>query len=451
MIGVIGILIAFVFLFYFSIKGLNLTYLSLIACVIIMVTNGMPIVSTISDVVMSGVGTQAASLLLIYLLGGILGALFVNSGAATSIASGLLNLFGKNASVQRRQMIGLIVAFVIGAVLTYCGIDNFSVIFTMMAIVSSLMRETNIPRRYLPVLLIAPTAVGALMPGSLYIASLVASQVLGVRSTAGFVPGLVVTIFVAVVSLFYLKRMINKDTAAGKGWTEPEANGPQAAVESKEKLPHPIVACLPLVAVIVCYNLIGMEAFAAIAIGVIFAVVLFFPYLNSSKSYTGSNRFFAKCYGVVDSLNEGVGNAGIPAIMLISFGLASCIQGSPAYEIITSFFTGVSLPAALSLALVSTVLVGASCGPAGMMIAAALAADAFIPAGSITAAAAFRILVTTATVFDTLPCFPGPATIFQLTGIKMKDGYGPVGMTTLLFTAIAVVIVTVLFILFPGL
>lgn len=42
-----------------------------------------------------------------------------------------------------------------------------------------------------------------------------------------------------------------------------------------------------------------------------------------------------------------------------------------------------------------------------MMIAAMLAANTFIPNGMIAAGAAFRILVTTATVFDTLPCAPG--------------------------------------------
>lgn len=449
-IGVLGIIIAFVFLFYFSYKGANLAYLSLIACVIIIITNQMDLLTTISDVVMSGVGEQAASLLLIYLFGAILGALFVNSGAASSLASGLLNLFGKNAEQSRRQTIGIIIAFIIGAILTYCGIDNFSVIFTMIAIVSGIMRDTNIPRKYLPVLLIAPTAVGALMPGSLYIASLVASQALGVSTTAGFIPGVIVTAFVAILSVVYLKKMINKDVANGLTWQEAENSSAPVEEDPNAKKPHPVVSIIPLVATIVSYNAIGLEAFAAIAIGILFAIVLFFPYLKIPKNYTGKNKFFGKAHGLMDTMNQGASNAGIPAVMLISFGLASCIQAAPAYTTITTFFTNLALPAAISLALVSTILVGASCGPAGMMIAATLAASTFVPNGQITAAAAFRILVTTATVFDTLPCFPGPATIMMLTGVKQKEGYKPVGITTMLYTAIAVVIVTVIYIIFPN-
>lgn len=445
-IGVLGVILSFVFLFYFSFKGANLAYLSLIACLIIIVTNRMNFVDTISNVVMSGVAGQAANLMLIYLFGAIFGALFVNSGAATSIADGLLNLFGKDKSEKSRQLIGIIIAFIIGAALTYCGIDNFSVIFTMIAIVSGIMRTTNIPRRYLPVLLIAPTAIGALLPGSLYIASLVASQVLGVKSTSGMIPGLIAALFVGVLSVIYLEKLIQKDRAKGISWTEGE-NVP--VIEESGKKPHPVVALLPLVMVVVCYNGIGLPAWSAIGVGILAAILLFFPYLKVPDNYTG-RTFFGRMNGLMETMNQGAGNAGIPCVMLISFGLASCIQASPAYTVISDFFVGLSLPAAISLALVSTILVGASCGPAGMMVAAMLAANAFIPNGMISASAAFRILVTTATVFDTLPCFPGPATIMALTGVKQKDGYPPVGMTTMLFTAIAVVIVTVLYLIFPG-
>lgn len=447
-IGVLGIIAAFVFLFYFSYKGANLAWLSLLACLIIIVTNGMPVLSTISDVVMSGVAAQAANLMLIYLMGGILGALFVNSGAASAFALGMLNLFGKNVSEKRRQTIGIIIAFVIGAILTYCGVDNFSVIFTMIAIISSIMRDTDIPRKYLPVLLITPTAIGALLPGSLYIASLVAGEVLGVRSTSGVIPGLIAGAFVAVLSVVYLQKMISRDREKGMKWEE-VADSPQAIQSGDDRAPHPVVAVLPLLVIVVTYNALHLPAFAALALGILLAVILFFPYLKAPNNYVG-NRIWGKLNGLMDSFNLGTDNAGIPCVMLISFGLASCIQASPAYTIISDFFVGLSLPAAISLALVSTILVGASCGPAGMMIAAMLAANTFIPAGMITAQAAFRILVTTSTVFDDLPCFPGPATIMKLTGVTFKEGYRPVGMTTLLFTAIAVVIVTVIYVIFPG-
>lgn len=445
-IGILGIIAAFVFLFYFSYKGANLSYLSLIACLIIIVTNGMPLIDTIENVVMSGVAEQAAGLFLIYLFGAILGALFVNSGGATSIAFGLLDLFGKRAGEKKRQLIGILIAFVIGAALTYSGIDNFSVIFTMIAIVSSIMRTTNIPRKYLPVLLIAPTAIGALLPGSLYIASLVCSSILGVSTGSGLIPGLITTAFVFVMSLIYLRRLINRDLANGMTWTEGE--GP-AAEASAEKGPHPIVACLPLLGVILSYNAFHLPAWMALVIGILLAVVLFYPNLRVPESFSG-HTFAGKMNSLKETFNQGAGNAGIPCVMLISFGLAFCIQGSAAYTTISNFFTSVNLPAALSLALVSTIMVGASCGPAGMMVAAMLAMNAFIPTGMIRTEAAFRILVTTATVFDTLPCFPGPATIMALTGVPQKEGYPPVGMTTVLFTGLAVVIVTVLYIIFPG-
>lgn len=278
-IGVIGIIISFAILFYFSYKGANLAYLSLIACVVIIITNQMDLVDTITNVVMSGVATQAATLMLIYLFGAIFGALFVNSGAATSIADGLLNLFGKNKSEKNRQVIGIIIAFIIGAALTCCGIDNFSVIFTMIAIVSGIMRTTNIPRRYLPVLLIAPTAIGALLPGSLCIASLVAGQVLGVKTTSGLIPGLIAAVLVAILSVIYLQKLIQKDFSKGVGWTEGEAVAP---ISEDTRKPHPVVSYLPMVAVIICYNALGRDAWGAIAIGIICSRDPFFPVLEGA-------------------------------------------------------------------------------------------------------------------------------------------------------------------------
>lgn len=260
------------------------------------------------------------------------------------------------------------------------------------------------------------------------------------------IPGLIAAAFVAVLSVIYIEKLIQKELAKGAHWVEAED---QPAVESGKKGPHFIVAILPLVAVIVCYNAIGWPAYASLVVGIILGVILFFPYLEIPENYEGG-KSFGKMTSIMNTFNEGTGNAGIPCVMLISFGLASCIQASNGYMIISDFFVGLSLPAAISLALVSTVPVGASCGPAGLMIATMLAANTFIPEGMIAAGAAFRILVTTATVFDTLPCFPGPATIMMLTGVKQKDGYPPVGMTTVLFTAIAVAIVVVLYILFPG-
>ena len=105
-IGLIGILVAFFVVIFFTYKGFHLAYVVMAACLIVLVTNGMPIIQTFNETVMPQVGTQAATLLPLYLFGAIFGKMFIDSGAANSLSKFLLNLLGKNATAQRKRMIG---------------------------------------------------------------------------------------------------------------------------------------------------------------------------------------------------------------------------------------------------------------------------------------------------------------------------------------------------------
>ena len=55
-IGLLGILVAFFVVIFFTYKGFHLAYVVMVACLIVLVTNSMPIMQTFSETIMPRVG-----------------------------------------------------------------------------------------------------------------------------------------------------------------------------------------------------------------------------------------------------------------------------------------------------------------------------------------------------------------------------------------------------------
>ena len=68
-IGLLGILVAFFIVIYFTYKGFHLAYVVMVACLVVLVTNNMPLIQTFNETIMPKVGEQAATLLPLYLFG----------------------------------------------------------------------------------------------------------------------------------------------------------------------------------------------------------------------------------------------------------------------------------------------------------------------------------------------------------------------------------------------
>ena len=105
--------------------------------------------------------------------------------------------------------------------------------------------------------------------------------------------------------------------------------------------------------------------------------------------------------------------------------------------------------ALLALSIMAILLLGAAASAAGMIIAAMAAANTFIPVLGVDPDAAFRILLLSTTVLDSLPFAGAIVAMMSITGIKYKEGYPPIAMTTVLFTFVGNMIVAVLYSVFP--
>ena len=445
-IGLLGILIAIFVVIFFTYKGFHLAYVVMVACIIVLVTNNMPLMESFSQTIMPKVGEQAATLLPLYLFGAIFGKMFIDSGAAHSLSKFLLNLLGKNATAQRKRMIGFACVIIMNVIFNYVGVDPFASLFTMIGIATGVMAEADIPRKYMPVMLVLGSTLGNVMPGSLAAPNIMAANILDpeytglVSSMSGWVGGFIFIIFVFITSFFYINKMMKKDVGGGMKFEY----GPLAPpTTDMNHLPPVILAIIPLVVIPLSYNLFFKQAaWLSMAVGCVVGIICYGVYIPKAN---GTSRVMT----VVNSMNDGVTIAGIPAIILLNFTLGYAIEAAPSFEIIQNAFINMPGPALLALSIMAILLLGAAASAAGMIIAAMAAANTFIPVLGVDPDAAFRILLLSTTVLDSLPFAGAIVAMMSITGIKYKEGYPPIAMTTVLFTFVGNMIVAVLYSVFP--
>ena len=142
-IGVIGIVAGLVFFVVAAMKGWNVLITSIITAIVIAVTNGM-------DVMSSMVGTESSYVtglagfirgnLLIFMGGALMGELMDRSGAAKRIAQAIMSKVGTKGAYL--VLLGIAA---VGALLTYAGISMFVAMFALIPLARPMFRECNIP------------------------------------------------------------------------------------------------------------------------------------------------------------------------------------------------------------------------------------------------------------------------------------------------------------------
>jgi H+/gluconate symporter-like permease len=443
-IGIIGILIAFFLVTFLTYKGFHLAYVVIIATLVVLVTSGLPIMDTFSNVVMKGVADQVPTLLPLYLFGAIFGKLFVDSGAAFSLARSLMNIFGaKVSNANTKRLVGACVIIGINMVLNYVGVDPFASLFTMIAIATGILAETNTPRRFLPVLLVIGSNMGNILPGTEAVPNILCMNILQDHNTlAAPIPGIIGVAVVLILSLWRINKLIQKDVEAGLVF---EYGPLQPANIDAGHQPPAWLSLIPLIVIPICFNTFAKTApWAAMAIGVVTALILFTPFLPKKE---GQSKIMA----IADCLNDGVTIAGIPAIILLNYAIGYAIQASPSFTVITNFFTNIPGPALISLALMGALLLGAAASASGLIIALGVAATVYVPTLGVNVFAAHRVLLASTTVLDSLPFAGAIVAMMSISGIKYKDGYPIIATTAVGFTAVGLAVSTILLVLFPGL
>lgn len=122
-IHVIGLLFACIFVIYIVYEGWDLPLAILIGAVIICITNGMNIITTI-NAMLEDIKFLFGIMLLPFLFGSILAKVLIDSRGALSTAVRLLDVLGHNRSETFRRGLAVLITIIIVAALGYCSFSN---------------------------------------------------------------------------------------------------------------------------------------------------------------------------------------------------------------------------------------------------------------------------------------------------------------------------------------
>lgn len=380
----------------------------------------------------------------VFLLGAVFGKLIEMSGFSRSIVKAVIGLLGSSRAI--------LVIVLVCALLTYGGVSLFVVVFAVYPFAAEMFRQGNIPKRLMP----ATIALGAFtftmdaMPGTPQIQNIIPTTFFGTTSWAAPWLGLLGSLFILVCGMLYLERQRRKAAAAGEGYGTDLRNEPETPQDIR--LPHPLIALLPLVLVGVMNlvfthlipqwypavyeialpglktpipsqvsKLIAIWAVQAALLTGIVCVLLF-----SFRSIAGK---FA------EGSRTAVGGAMLATMNTASeYGFGAVIAALPGFLVVVDALKVIPNPLvnqAITINLLAGIT-GSSSG--GMSIALAAMSQTFIDAANaahIPLEVMHRVASMAAGGMDTLPHNGAVITVLAVTGLTHREAYKDIFCMTL--------------------
>ena len=443
-LNVIGLLFACVFVIYIVYEGWDLPLAILIGAVIICITNGMNVVSTMGAM-LEDIKFLFGIMLLPFLFGSILAKVLIDSRGALSTAVKLLDLLGKNRSEQFRRRLAVGITVIILAALGYCSFNNA---FLQGAIAIAMCSATNVPRKYMIAICMFSTTLSVLLPGNVGNAMYTSAYMPEVSAFSALPVAIIISLFFAIIGYLLINKNIERSIAAGDKWEYGPLANPN--IDSSDKMPPWFLLLVPIIGIFIPYAILKLDIWVSIAIGLIAALIVYFPYLPYGKEAETLNSFKKGTARIKLVTSAGIAMAGMPILMVMNNGLATAISMSNGFAVVESFFRTLPFHPLVNLSLIGTILTGIASGPAGFLLGLNVAVESYVPMG-ISAEACRYLLICTFTILDTLPTSMGFLMLTSWAGVKVKDAYPCVFKSTVILPAIATVICLILFMLFPGL
>ncbi|HJA62967.1 MAG TPA: GntP family permease [Candidatus Intestinimonas stercoravium] len=433
MIGIIGLLLAIAILIFGAYKGLGALPLTLIAALVAIVCNGIPLWEGFATHYMAGYTGAYMSYFLLFACSSLYAKLMDESGCATAIGYKFIDWFG------RKNI--MLVTILIVSVLTYGGVSLFVVVYAVAPIMFLLFKEANLPRHLTMACLITGSATYTMtaLPGTPQLTNVVPTEYLGTTMTAAPVFSIVCAIALFVLCMLYCTWAKKKAVERGEVWTYPDNVDPALfEVKDRSVLPPAWKAFLPIV-VLLCVIIIGgkfvsdsnMLATSAMLLGAALTYIL-----NLSK-------FKGKDWKAL--LGEGLGGgiSGIGGLAaVLAFG--TVVQNSEAFQNIVDWVLGLDMAPYVRGVFATSVfsgITGSSSG--GLRLMYQSLADTFLNSGC-DLEILHRLTSIAAGGLDTLPHSPGLFLMFSVLGLNHKNAYRHVFACSVFIPVVVVVVATAL-------
>ena len=444
---VVAILLSLALLITIAYRGLPVIVFAPLCATLAVVLSGASALPNYTESFMAGAASYIKMFFPIFLLGAIFGKLMDASGAAASIASGIVRAMG-----PRHAIAAIVMAC---GVLTYGGVSLFVVAFAVYPFGASLFRAANIPKRLLP----ATIALGAFtftmdaLPGTPQIQNLIPTRFFGTDIYAAPIVGVVGAAIVLAGGLAWLEYRRARALAACEGYGEGHMNEPE--LEPESRLPRLTLAILPLAVVLATNFILGRSAFSIASWHSEERLRLAFPTLDI--------RAAAATWGLIVALVAGIGvllavhhrrlkgrvtlalTQSTSGALLAIFNTASevgfghVIKSLPGFQVIRGWVTGLSGHVLISEAVSVNVLAGMTgSASGGLSIALEVMGTHYLELArtqGVSPELLHRIASMASGGMDTLPHNGAVITLLTIAGLTHRRSYPDIFAITLIKTA----------------
>jgi H+/gluconate symporter-like permease len=474
-------LIALALLIYFAYRGISLIILApATGLLAVLLDGGLPVLSAYTQIFMRNAGDFIVSFFPLFLLGAVFGKLMDDSGSAQSIARAVSARLGSD-----RAILSVVLCC---AVLTYGGVSAFVVAFAMYPVAAAIFRQANIPKRLIPgaIALGAFTFTMSALPGTPAIQNAIPMPFFGTTAFAAPGLGILAGILMFALGMAWLNRRAANARAAGEGYgvhddslpaPDPilrehtlssglDSGEPVPPPTVKENLPHPALALLPVIVVIIT-NFVFIKVivplmdtahladplFGETTIESVRGVwaVIFGLFLAILLLFAGNWR---RLKNVSASLDEGADASVLPIFNTASLvGFGGLIAALPAFAVLSNAVLAVSGGNPLiSVAAAVTALSGITGSASGGM---SIALDSLGPTfvqmaqtAGISMEAMHRVASVASGALDALPHNGAVITILVVCKLTHREAYLDVLATGVVVQMIALVVLIVMASLF---
>lgn len=438
-IGILGLVLGLAVLIFLGFRGWGMVPTSLVAALVVVLTNRMDLWEAISVHYGTFMKNYAGSYLLLFFLGTIFGALMGCSGAAKSIACKIVDTLGTKQA--------LLVVVVISAILSYGGVSLFVIVFTIYPIALVLFKEGNVSKRLFPAALFLGCATFTMvgLPGTPAIQNIMPCETFGTNAYAAPINGIIVSIIVLILGIFWLNWNNKRLKSKGIGFVPGPRDNPDAIdISDRTGLPSFTLSILPILFVIlfIFFNRnSGLDTNfvvnLALAIGCILTYILFRSKISDLKL----------------SINDAATNSLI-ALMntAVITGFGGVVQGSIGFAAVKEYALSINMNPLISACL-ATGIVAAACGSCSGGLSVFLAAlgpqyAEICTAQGIPLEILHRSICWAGAGLDSLPHSGGYVTAIIHTDLTPKETYPYFFVTNIVLTSLGCVLTIALFMLF---
>lgn len=420
-LSIIGIFLSLAFIVILALRGFGIIIIAPAAVVLVALFSGMDVLQTLTGPYMKGFVNYAGKFYLIFLAAALFAKFMEDSGAAKSIAQGLLRVVGKSSPFKVLLSIALICM-----VLTLGGVSLFVVVFAIVPIARPLFRELNIPwHLFMAAFMFGNGAITmSLIPGSPSVLNIMPTKYMASTPTSAPILGIVGAVVVFAFSCWYIKRELKKSAERGEVYVEPNIN--MGASDDDGELPKTWLSLLPPIALVLLLNVVKLDIVISLASATVLCAIIFWPRYKN----------------VLETLNKGAQNTVVPVINTcadVGYGMA--VAATAGFKVISGALLSMPGHPILSLAVAVNLMAGITGSASGGLGIVLETLSAKYLALGLSPELVHRIAVVSAGAFDALPHNGVIITSLAVCGLTHKMAYRHVWWTHVMGTLMALLVI----------